>query len=203
MRQRISERNRSLANILASVGLSATADASHSTDLLRQRLVKLEARKREAEATLSAILQSDPFCYAEELEADLITDFEEHQRLTDCLDEVREYHEILCNDLTTATESLRSSAASPEVNEIQRDIAAMERKLNDIRSRGDLSANWDLNPQEIQKRIAHLTGTLSAERCSTAVAVDLEKTSAAQLKNLERGALIRLEQAMRLHVVEI
>jgi hypothetical protein len=203
LRQRISARNQNLTSILASVGLPANSDSVPSLVLLRQTLAKLETRKQEAESNLSAILTGDAFCLARELEADLITAYEESRRLRECLEEVQEYDEILCGDFVAARDRLRSDGFPIDVKSIKQDIASMERDLNEIRGRRDLSGDCDLTTEQIRNRIAQLTSTLSAERCSTATAVDLEQRSASQLRNLERGALTRLEQAMRLQVLEI
>jgi hypothetical protein len=199
MRQRISSRNHNLTDILVSVGLAA--GATPSLDLLRKTVARLESRKKDADITLSTILNGDAFCYAQELEADLITDFEEYQRLLDCLEEVREYHEVICSDFAAAHARLRSDAESVDLKDIRRDIGAIERELNEIRNMRDLSADSELSPEEIRGRIAQIRQTLSAEQCSAATAVEIETTSAGKLRDLQRSALIRLEQAMRRQVV--
>jgi hypothetical protein len=166
--------------------------------VLAKAVQALESQKRSADNELSIILDSDDFLQAQELETDMMATLAEYQRLCDCFDEVSEYHDALLGDLSTATSRLAEVADSSIIESMNRDIALLEQQLNNYPPR---RPDLDVSADELRRVMAQIGSTLSAEECSAAKAIEMEKVSAAELLRLEGTAVIRLKQVMNQAIV--
>jgi hypothetical protein len=196
MRQRVSSRSSNLTTLLTSLGLRQNARIPPTVDVLRKTLQTLESRKAAAEQTLSQLLASDEFSQWRELEADLITAYEEYRRLQDCFEEVGEYQDVVLNDLSIARSRVYDDLGS-DITTMKRDIATMEQKFSDSQvGKRESTGDVETDPEDLRRRITQIRSTLAAEKCSAAKAIEMEKASALELRDLESAAIIRLSRAM-------
>jgi hypothetical protein len=194
MRHRIFVRQQALSHVIESVGLAKTQHVPISIAALTQAVTVLKGRIESSQAELLEVLDSDEFCHAQELESDLVTGYEESQRLQQCLKDVMKYEADVTNDLEIARSKL---ATKIDFRPIQAEIEEMRHKLAEIEEIKHNAPDRPLPSEaEIRRRIESLEGTLGAETMAAKKALELQVESATTLTNTATAASQRIRAAI-------